>query len=265
MHESVSFEQFASASPYTDPVDRKKLRFVYRAVEDLAAERRVSAADLSILEIACGVGGITLPLARLGARVRALDIDRGDVERLVARARELRFHDLTAAVEDAFTFRHDERYDVIVASEVMEHVLDPDALLDNIVRHLSPDGLVIITTPNGFGPWELSNYARPHHVMRRWNWLRRALGKAPYAAGTGPDHCQHYTRGRLLAMFQRHGLDVQRFMNSDFMLTISKHMRRHPTLGAFDADFANLVPHWMASGWYVALRLTRPERADRRV
>jgi 2-polyprenyl-3-methyl-5-hydroxy-6-metoxy-1,4-benzoquinol methylase len=256
MHASVSFQEFSAASPYTDPVDRKKLLFVYRAVEDLAAERRISAADLSILEVGCGAGGITLPLARLGGRVRGIDIDRADVDKLIARARELRVdRNLTAGVEDAFTFSHDARYDVIVASEVMEHVLDPDALLDNVVRHLEPGGLVIITTPNGYGPWELSNYVRPHHVMRRWNWLRQALGKPPYVAGTGPDHCQHYTRGKLVALFQRHGLDVQRFMNSDFILTISKQMRRNPVLGSFDSDFANLVPHWMASGWYVALRL----------
>jgi SAM-dependent methyltransferase len=255
MHAPVSFQQFIAASHYTDPVDRKKLLFVYRAVEDFAAERRINASELSILEVACGAGGITLPLARLGARVRALDIDREDVARLVSRARELRMDNLNATVEDAFTFRHNVHYDVIVASEVIEHVLDPDALLANIVRHLEPGGLLIITTPNGYGPWELSNYVRPRHVARRWNWLRRVIGKPPYAAGTGPDHCQHYTRGRLLKLFSRHGLDMHRFTNSDFVFTVSRHLRRHPGFGAFDAEFANLVPHWMASGWYMALRL----------
>src|SRR5512134_1214330 len=204
MHDSVTFQDFAAASPYTDPVDRKKLLFVYRAVEDFAAERRVAASELSILEVACGVGGITLPLARLGARVRALDIDRADVDRLLERARELRFDNLNAAVEDAFTFQHGIRYDVIVASEVMEHVLDPDALLSNMVRHLEPGGLLIVTTPNGYGPWELSDFVRPRHVARRWNWLRRGIGLPPYVPGTGPDHCQHYTRGKLVALFQRH-------------------------------------------------------------
>ncbi|HEX6791650.1 MAG TPA: methyltransferase domain-containing protein [Candidatus Krumholzibacteria bacterium] len=255
MHAPVTFQQFADASPYTDPVDRKKLLFVYRAVEDFAAERRVGADRLSILEVGCGVGNITLPLARLGASVRGLDIDARDVATLTQRARELRFDNLTAAVEDAYTFRHDTRYDVVVASEVIEHILDPDAFLANLVRHLEPGGLVILTTPNGYGPWELSNYMRPHHVARRWNWLRRLAGKPDYVAGTGPDHCQHFTRGKLLKIFHRHGLDVHRFMNSDFVLTISKTMRRHPVFGTFDADFANVVPHWMASGWYVALRL----------
>jgi len=254
MHDPVTFQEFIDASPYTDPVDRKKLLFVYRAVEDLAAERRVNASELRILEVACGVGGITLPLARLGARVRALDIDPADIAALKSRAQAMRLTNLEATVEDAFSFRADERYDVVVASEVIEHVLDPDALLANTVRHMATGGLLIVTTPNGYGPWELSNYVRPRHVARRWNWLRRAAGKPPYVAGTGPDHCQHYTRGRLITMFRRHGLEVHRFMNSDFVLTISKSLRRHRVFGEFDADVANLVPHWMASGWYVALR-----------
>jgi 2-polyprenyl-3-methyl-5-hydroxy-6-metoxy-1,4-benzoquinol methylase len=257
MHESVSFQEFAAASPYTDPVDRKKLLFVYRAVEDFAAERRVAASGLRILEVACGEGGITLPLARLGARVRALDIDAREIALLRNAARERRLDNLTATVEDALSFRDDESYDIVVASEVLEHVLDPDRMLENIVRHMNPGGLLVVTTPNGYGPWELSNYVRPRHIARRWSWLRRAMGKAPYVAGAGPDHCQHFTRGRLTAMFCRHGLEVHRFSNSDFVLTVSRRLRRHRILGQFDADFANLLPHWMASGWYVALRLHR--------
>jgi 2-polyprenyl-3-methyl-5-hydroxy-6-metoxy-1,4-benzoquinol methylase len=194
MHASVSFQDFIAASPYTDPVDRKKLLFVYRAVEDLAAERRSSTADFSMLDITDGVSGVRAPLARLGARVHAIN-----------------------SVEDALTFRHDAHYDVIVVSDMIGPVLDPDAGLENVVRHLAPDGLVIVTTPNGYG-------------------LHRV------------------TRGKLFALFHRHGLRVHRFMNSGFILTSSKYLRAHPTLGAFDADFANLVPHWMASGWYVTLR-----------
>jgi len=254
MRAPITFAEFAAASPYRDPVDHKKLLFVYRSLEDLAAERRGAVSDLRILEVACGVGGITLPLARTGARVRALDIDARDVDTLCSAARTQGFDNLEATVEDAFAFRSDERFDAIIASEVLEHVLDPDALVANMVRHLAPDGVLLVTTPNGYGPWELSNYLRPHHVARRWNWLRRALGKPPYVAGTGPDHCQHYTRGRLAALFERHGLGVERLTNSDFVLTIFATMRRNRALGGFDAGLADLVPHWMASGWYLALR-----------
>ena len=138
MHASVTFQDFIAASPHTDPVDRKKLLFVYRAVEDFAAERRSSAADFSILEAAYDAGGVKAPLERLGARVRAI-----------------------TGVEDALTFRDDARYDVIVVSDMIGRVPDPDALLENMVRHLAPDGLVIVTTPNGYG--------------RRWQFTRGKL------------------------------------------------------------------------------------------
>lgn len=195
MHASITFQDFVAASPHTDPVDRKKLLFVYRAVEDLAAERRASSADFSILELAYGPGGVNAPLARLGARVRAI-----------------------TGVEDALTFRDAARYDVIVVSDLIGQVSDPDAVLENVVRHLAPDGLVIVTTPNGYG--------------RRWQ----------------------FTRSKLFTLFHRQGLGVHRFMNSGFFLTVSKQLRANRTIGTFDADFANLVPHWMASGWYVTLR-----------
>jgi len=254
MSTSVSFAEFTAASPYRDPVDHKKLRFVYRALEDLAAERRVLTRDLAILELACGAGGITLPLARTGARVRAIDIDAADVARLNATARERGYRNLDASVEDAYTFRSDDRFDVIIASEVLEHVLEPARLLQTITHHLAPGGVVVVTTPNGFGPWELSNALKPHHVARRWNWLRRAAGKPPYVAGAGPDHCQRFTRGKLERLFRENGLDIHRFMNSDFVLTMFPPLRRNRMTGTFDADLANVVPHWMASGWYVSLR-----------
>jgi SAM-dependent methyltransferase len=194
MHASVTFQDFVAASHHPNPVDRKKLLFVYRAVEDFAAERRSSAADLLILEVAHDASGVKAPLARLGARVRA-----------------------TAGIEDALTFRDDARYDVIVVSDMIGRVPDPDALFENVVRHLAPGGLVIVTTPDGYG-------------RRR------------------------YTRGKLFALFQRHAFGVHRFMNSGFLLTASKQLRAHPSIGGLDAEFANLVPHWMASGWYVTLR-----------
>jgi 2-polyprenyl-3-methyl-5-hydroxy-6-metoxy-1,4-benzoquinol methylase len=213
---SLSFAEFAAASPYTDAVDHKKLLFIYRALEDFAAERRGDVSDLRMLDTGSGVGGVALPLARTGARVTAIDIDANRVASLRTAARD--FANLDAQVGDAVTFRSSEPFDVVVASKLVDRVPDAGRLLDNLVSHLPSDGLLVVTTSNG---------------------LRR---RHPYAAP------------QLEQLFARSGLHVHRFMNSGFVLSASKHLRRHPTLGSFDADFANLVPHWMASGWYIALR-----------
>jgi 2-polyprenyl-3-methyl-5-hydroxy-6-metoxy-1,4-benzoquinol methylase len=245
-------DRFLSATVYSHPVDIKKLRFVLGAIERYCDECQRSAEELDVLEIACGVGGITLPLASLGGRVRALDIHLGDVIELERVAERLGFENVTVTVEDALGFDSDERYDVVVASEVFEHLTDPGRLAGVVARHTKPGGVLIVTTPNGYGPWEMANSLRL--VPRRWNWLRRLLGKEAHD-GEGREHEQRYTKGRLLKLFAREGFEVKSFSNSDFIFTILPPLRRSRFFGTIDTKLGDVVPHWMASGWYMAFRI----------
>ncbi|HEU4364595.1 MAG TPA: methyltransferase domain-containing protein, partial [Candidatus Krumholzibacteria bacterium] len=195
---NLSFEEFAAASPCRDPADRKKLLFIYRALEDLAAERRGWVADFAILETACGTGAITLSLARTGARVRAFDTDARDVGALGAAAARAGFDNVTAAFGDASALRTAERFDVVVAGD-MDRAPDPDALLANVVRHLAPGGLVIVIASNGYGRWERGG----------------ASGR-----GSKPRH-RRFTHGKLVTLLQRNGLDVHRLTNAAFLSAMS--------------------------------------------
>lgn len=50
------------------------------------------------------------------------------------------------------TLKLDEKFDVIVAGDVIEHVSNQGLFLDNLAEHLSADGQLIITTPNAKWP-----------------------------------------------------------------------------------------------------------------
>jgi len=47
------------------------------------------------------------------------------------------------------------KFNIIVCSEVLEHLRNPSEFLNSMKKMLKPNGIIIITIPNGFGPWEL--------------------------------------------------------------------------------------------------------------
>ncbi len=79
--------------------------------------------------------------------------------------RELGFDVVLADITgDLSSVRASGPFDVMVAGEVIEHLGDPEALLRAASELLTPEGKLIITTPNPFAPW------RAFAGMRRQTW-----------------------------------------------------------------------------------------------
>ena len=251
MGESVELQSYLGASPYFEPADLKKLRFIYAAIDRHAERTGRRKSELAVLEVACGEGGITLAVASLGCRMKAFDIDRQDVSELRGEL-EIRGNDnVTITVGDALEFDDGKKYDVVIASEIIEHVLDPVRLAAVLKNSTSADGILILTTPNGFGPWELKNALSPYRIARRWNWLRRLRGKNDYVKGTAKDHCQRFSKRRLVAMFSELSMNMIDFAKSDGILSIVRPLRRSGFWGGLDTRLADVLPYWFTSGFYM--------------
>lgn len=80
-------------------------------------------------------------LCRTADRVVGLDLVESDVKRMIDAGYEVQ-------VGNAETFSIDEKFDVIVAGELVEHLSNPGLFLRRCRQHLAEDGKVIITTPN---------------------------------------------------------------------------------------------------------------------
>jgi 2-polyprenyl-6-hydroxyphenyl methylase / 3-demethylubiquinone-9 3-methyltransferase len=103
---------------------------------------------LRILDIGCGGGLLCEPLARLGAEVTGIDPveENTSIAQNHAKVMELPVTYLACAIED---LPHDlPPFDVIIASEIIEHVADPDGFLRECAKHLSPRGGMVVTTLN---------------------------------------------------------------------------------------------------------------------
>ena len=102
-------------------------------------------AGKTALDVGCGAGLLAEPLARLGAKVTAIDA----APQVIAVARDhavgqgLQIDYRHAAVEEL-----DGRFDLVTAMEVIEHVADPQAFLASLAARLAPGGLLLLSTPN---------------------------------------------------------------------------------------------------------------------
>ncbi len=102
-------------------------------------------AGLAILDVGCGGGLASEPLARLGASVTAIDLapDMIEAAKLHADAMGLDIDYRCQALEEV-----KGRYDAIISLEVLEHLPDVPAFLSSLHDHLEPNGTLIVSTLN---------------------------------------------------------------------------------------------------------------------
>jgi SAM-dependent methyltransferase len=157
---------------------------------------------IEILEAGCGSASkIRFPAH---ARLTGIDISEKQLERNTTVDSKI--------LGDIQTYPlADRAFDMIVCWDVLEHLPDPVAALDNFVRALAPDGLLLLALPNPASLKGLVTRLTPHgfHV-----WVyRHLLGQADAGtADTGPfpTHMRFATRSAALLRFAaENGLDVE--------------------------------------------------------
>ncbi len=111
----------------------------------IAAELALRGPDRTgrVLEVGSGFGYLTFALHAAGYQVRGLELS----SRAVEAARD-RFGDLYAVHDISRADPGVDGADVVVMTEVLEHVTDPAALIASLARLLRPGGTALVTTPN---------------------------------------------------------------------------------------------------------------------
>ncbi|MDG1121867.1 MAG: bifunctional 2-polyprenyl-6-hydroxyphenol methylase/3-demethylubiquinol 3-O-methyltransferase UbiG [Glaciecola sp.] len=103
---------------------------------------------LSVLDVGCGGGLVSEPLARLGARVTGIDASAMSIQVAMRHATN------TGATVD---YQHvlaeeivasGQQFDVVINAEVVEHVDDQAALIAQCAQLVKPGGMLILATLN---------------------------------------------------------------------------------------------------------------------
>ena len=152
-------------------------------------------AGLRLLDAGCGGGLLAEPLCRLGASVVAIDAACRTVEAARHHADESGLAiDYRCATAEAMA-AGGERFDAVLALEVVEHVADLDAFAAACAALLAPGGTLFVATLNR----TLAAYALAIVAAER------ILGWLP--AGTH-DWSRFVRPAEMVHLLQRHGLAV---------------------------------------------------------
>ncbi len=151
-------------------------------------------ADLRILDIGCGGGLLSEPMARLGATVVGADAAPRNipVAQVHAASQGLTIDYRHTTAEDMAAAG--EQFDVVLNMEVVEHVSDPQAYLTACRTLLKPGGVMICSTLNRNAKSFLMAIIGAEWVMR---WLPK---------GTH-DWAKFITPQELYALIEKAGLD----------------------------------------------------------
>ena len=116
-----------------------------------------------VLDIACGEGYGSLLMKQWGAKqVTGVDIDFSAIE---SAKRNFLIDGVSFICGDAETLTSNDKFDVIVSLETMEHVENEQVYLSKLKSLLAEDGVLIISCPNDH--WYFSeNESNPYHLRK---------------------------------------------------------------------------------------------------
>jgi 2-polyprenyl-6-hydroxyphenyl methylase/3-demethylubiquinone-9 3-methyltransferase len=106
--------------------------------------------DLTILDVGCGGGLLSVPLSRQGADVLGIDVSEKNISIVNAYKDK---HDLGDNINFAFTSVEElalsgKSFDVVCAMEVVEHVADVELFIKSCLKVVKPGGLIFLATIN---------------------------------------------------------------------------------------------------------------------
>jgi 2-polyprenyl-6-hydroxyphenyl methylase/3-demethylubiquinone-9 3-methyltransferase len=176
-------------------------------IRDAAArkfERNVKSLNclggLRILDIGCGAGLLCEPLTRLGAQVIGVDPSATNIAaaKLHAEKGHLSIDYRNTTVEEIDVR---ERFDVVLAMEVVEHVTDVGAFISRCASMLKPGGLMVVSTLNRNWKSFALAIVGAEYILR---WLPR--GTHQWEKFVTPDELAKYLLDNRLTITEQAGV-----------------------------------------------------------
>lgn len=155
--------------------------------------------ELKILDIGCGGGLASVPLAKLGAKVTGIDASINNVKAAMSHSKiqNLQIKYICETAEN-----HKDQYDVVICLELVEHVNDVEKFIASVAKLIKPNGIVIFSTLNRTPKSFLLSIALAEYVLR---WVPK--GTHDYQKFIKPSELAKYAANNELKLIEMKGME----------------------------------------------------------
>jgi 2-polyprenyl-3-methyl-5-hydroxy-6-metoxy-1,4-benzoquinol methylase len=239
---------------YNRLADIKRLQFIIRNLKQHLPH------GATVLDVGCGNGIIARGLGKEGFNVYGIDISEKAIEkaRILTDIPNVRFDVISAETLVA----DGNRYHAIICSEVLEHLNQPEKLLDVLYQSLTDDGVLIVTVPNGMGPREVLVTKPVIALQKKDNWLWKCVLKLKALMGykgttiqSDADdltHVQFFSKHSLEKLAVKTRFKIVRFGKTNFIddvFPFSFLTKKIRILQKWDGAIAEVLPYQLTGSF----------------
>ncbi|HLZ19714.1 MAG TPA: class I SAM-dependent methyltransferase [Smithellaceae bacterium] len=216
---------------------------------ELFAGFQVTCDDI-VLDVGCGEGNAVLFCARQGAHVVFADVDQNKISALIDKVRETPSRKSEGFVSNCLPIPLPDAYVTkILATEMLEHTIDPEAIVTELVRVGKPGAKYLITVPDA-----------------RSERLQKPVAHPVYFQT--PNHIQIFDKERFVALVEGAGLKVERYdtwgfywtmFMSLFWLAYGADPSNAPVLDQIHPPYPPVLQSW-ANTWSHLMELPGSEK-----
>jgi len=172
---------------------------VFRARMNAAVTLFPAMEGLRLLDLGSGSGVYSAEAFRRGASAVSTDLSTSYLKKAARLIKSQGFSAIPISADAAQLPFKDGVFDVVVALEVIEHVVNPEQVLAEIVRVLGPKGVLIVSYPQALSPMEVASQA--YHRLRR-------LSGAAISTERFHQHLHYFTDDDFGSILTPHGFQI---------------------------------------------------------
>ena len=162
---------------------------------------------LNILDIGCGGGLISEPMARLGGRVTGIDASEKNIKvaKIHAKKNGLKINYLNKSPEE---LENKDKFDIILNLEIVEHVDNVGLYIESCYNLLKKDGLMFTATLNRSFMSYLKAIIGAEYIMR---WL--PIGTHDWNKFLKPEELEKQLQDKKFSIVEIKGLEFNPLLN----------------------------------------------------